>query len=163
MKKYIVAIGALVALAVPTAASAAVSYDDYRVGSVDKGDIQAMFGWNDAELQKHAAGVRFTNKLVSVRDTSWTCSDGSTPHSVYTVTSIRPLDVTAKTNPNGKILGWTLNGLSKTDFGTATGAGERFPSYNCPAGSFFTGLNVSQTASTIVQVNEAQLPVTPAV
>ena len=42
--KFIVVAGALAALAVPSVASANVTYDDYRVGHVDKSDIQAKFG-----------------------------------------------------------------------------------------------------------------------
>jgi hypothetical protein len=83
--------------------------------------------------------INFTNKLVSVRDTSWSCSDGSTQHSLFTVTSVRPLDFTADGNPNGKVTGWTLNGLSKTDFGAVSGCGERFPTYACPAGAYSRG------------------------
>jgi hypothetical protein len=161
LRKLIIIAASFAALAIPTAAMATVSYDDYRVGHVDKGDIQTMFGWNDAAMQANAASIKFTNKLVSVRDTSWTCSDGSEQHSFYTVTSVRPLDVTAQKNKQGKVTDWTLNGLSKTDFGTVTGAGERSPSYACPAGSYFTGLNVAQSASTIVQVNGVDLPLTP--
>jgi hypothetical protein len=163
MRKLIIIAASLAALAVPAAGMAAVSYDDYRVGHVDKGDIQAMFGWNDAALQNAAKGgqIKFTNKLVSVRDTSWTCTDGSSQHSIWTVTSERPLDFTADKNPNGKVTGWTLNGLSKTDFGTVSGAGERSPSYACPPGAYFTGLNVTQSATTTVQVNGIDLPTTP--
>jgi hypothetical protein len=166
MRKLIVLAISLIALAVPTAAMAAVSYDDYRVGSVDKGDIQSLFGWNDAALQSAAKNgqITFTNKLVTVKDSSWTCSDGSTQHHFFTTTSVRPLDVAVQKNPNGKVLGWTLNGLSKTDFGTTTGVGsdgQRFPSYACPAGAFFTGLNVAQSHSTIAQVNGIDLPNTP--
>jgi hypothetical protein len=157
----IVALAATALFATAAVASAAVSYDDSRVGHVDKGDVQALFGWNDAELQANAKSIKFTNKLVSVKDTSWTCSNDSTQHSIFTVTSVRPLDVTPLTNKQGKVTDWTLNGLSKTDFGTATGAGDRFPSYACPAGSYFTGLNVSQTATSMVQVNGTDLPNTP--
>ena len=47
MTKYIVAIAALVALAVPTAAMASVAVDANGVGFVGKGDVQSALGWND--------------------------------------------------------------------------------------------------------------------
>jgi hypothetical protein len=62
MRKLII-IASLTVLAVAIAtpfANAAVSYDEARIGHVDKGDVQALFGWNDAAL-KHAAAVKFTN------------------------------------------------------------------------------------------------------
>jgi hypothetical protein len=56
------------------------------------------------------------------------------------VTSTRPIDATPKTDWQGHVLGWTLNGFSTTDFGTVVGSGPRFASGECPAGSSFTGL-----------------------
>ena len=171
MKRFfgVLTIAAITATALfATVASANVAYDDYRVGSVDKADVQALLGGNNAVFQSYAPSVTFTNKLVSVKDTSWTCSDGSTQHSVWTVTSVRPIDHTIVRNTgNGQVTRFNLNGFSKTDFGTVTGSGERSPSYACPAGSYFTGLNVSQGATSTVQVTgngiTVDLPVTPAV
>jgi hypothetical protein len=168
--KFIVIAGALAALAVPSVASANVAYDDVGVGTVDKGDVMTKFGRNESKFQNvYAKTVKFTNKLVTVKDTSWTCSDGSTQHHYFTTTSIRPVDATQVRNEAAnKVISWTLDGLSKTDFGTTTGVGsdgQRFPSYACPGGSYFTGLNVAQTHSTTVEVSSNgvsfDLPNTP--
>jgi hypothetical protein len=101
MKKYIVAIAALVALAVPTAAMAAVSYDEASAGSVSKGDVQSLFGWNDAALQTawKDGKIKFTSKYVMATDTNWSCSDGSIGHWVIASTFAQPLNVTPQTNP----------------------------------------------------------------
>jgi hypothetical protein len=62
MKKYIIAIGALVALAIPTAAMAAVTLNSDGTGFVGKGDVQTLFGWNNQMLQKNAESLVFTTK-----------------------------------------------------------------------------------------------------
>ena len=107
---------------IATAANANVSYDDTRVGHVDKGDVMRLFGWNESKFQnQYVKTVEFTNKLVATTDTSWGCSDGSIQHHYRITTSVRPLAVNQVFNTSSsKVTGWTLNGLSTTDYGTVT-------------------------------------------
>jgi hypothetical protein len=100
------------------------------VGTVGKATVQDM----------DTAKLTFVGGYVNSTDNAWSCSDGSTGHAVRTVTSTRPIDATPKTDWQGNVLGWTLNGFSTTDPGTVVGAGPRFATGECPAGSSFTGL-----------------------
>src|SRR4029079_7388076 len=100
------------------------------VGMVGKSTVQDM----------DTAKLTFGGGYVNSTDNAWSCSDGSTGHAVRTVTSTRPIDATPKTDWQGNVLGWTLNGFSTTDPGTVVGDGPRFATGECPAGSSFTGL-----------------------
>jgi hypothetical protein len=116
MKSIIVG-AALMALAVPSVASANVAVTD-GVGTVGKGDVQtALGGINDATMQSmwDTGQVKFTAKTTEVGGFEWTCADGSTEN--YTVTEVKrsPLSVTAEMNKAGKLTsGWKLNSV-KTD------------------------------------------------
>lgn len=74
MKKYIVAIAALFALAVPTAAMAASS-DANGVVTVTKGDIQSAMGWNNAQWE---TAIGAPNGVANVGNLI-TASHGNTP------------------------------------------------------------------------------------
>jgi hypothetical protein len=168
MRKLIIIAASLVALAALTAgaANAAVSYDDQGFGSVDKGDVMPLFGWNEAAFQtiaKNPDAITFTNKSVNVQDYTWNCPGGITPHYLMTTTTFRPLAVTpVKNAAANKITGWNLNGLSTTDPGTTTRAFEGKP-LACPGGAPFLGgfRLAGETTSNIVQVNGLDLPETP--
>jgi len=168
MKKYIAAIGALVALAVPTAAIAGVTYDDASVGTVGKGDVQTLFGWNDATLQAKvkSGDVKFTGKYVMSNATRWSCSDGSIQQQESRVTQSRALNVTPIFNASAnKVTGFTLNGIDMAKAGTYV-SGERVGAPyvgHCPAG-WFTGFLPNVFTNTVVPgvyVNGVDLPVTP--
>jgi hypothetical protein len=73
---------------------------------------QALFGWNDAAMQTNATKVTFTNKHVEALDSSWSCANGETDHSIYSGTAIRPLSATPLKNKQGKVTDWTLSGFS---------------------------------------------------
>jgi hypothetical protein len=162
MRKFMILAASLAALVVPTAAMAAVTYDDAGFGSVGKGDVQTVLGWNDAELQD-AEDVEFTRKQVGVFDYSWNCPNDGTQHFIYTITTIQPLDVTELANKFDKVTGWTLNGRSTTDpaYSTIETTGPAF--FTCPSGGYgdFTTFKINPTGSSIVQVNDVDLPETP--
>jgi hypothetical protein len=65
MRKIILSVAMLGALAVPAVASASVAVDSNGMGFVGKGDVQVAFGWNNATLQKNAAGVTFTSSQAA--------------------------------------------------------------------------------------------------
>jgi hypothetical protein len=142
-----------------TAANANVSYDDASVGSVDKTDVQALFGWNDAKLQQNAATIKFTSQKVAKFDWSWKCSDNNTYHWIYTMTTSQPVTITAKKNPHDKVLGWTLNGVTGTPATTNESTGPQM--FTCPDGGMGAALPFASSTTNGVQVNGVDLPVTP--
>ena len=151
----IVALAAIALFATTAVASASVSVTD-GVGFVGKGDVQTALGYaNDAAIQQAVKDGRITfigggYTLTTDKDTSWTCSDGSTQHHHFYTTTVAPgtVDAVARVNGQGKFTnGWDINGIT-TGIPTTTGVGSdgnRFPSYACPAGSFFTGMHVDQS------------------
>ena len=157
MRKFILtAISALaITGAVAGTASANVAVDN-GVGFVGKGDVQTALGYaNDAAIQQAVKDgkIKFIAggyTLTTDKDTSWTCSDGSTQHHHFRTTTIAEgtVNAVARVNGQGKFTnGWDINGIT-TGVPTTTGVGDdglRFPSYACPAGSYFTGMNVNQT------------------
>jgi len=156
MRKLIILAASIAALAIPAAGIASVAVDANGVGFVGKGDVQTALGYhNDAAIQQAVKDgkIKFIGggyTLTTDKDTSWTCSDGSTQHHHFWTTTIAPgtVNAVARVNGQGKFTnGWDINGIT-TGTPTTTGVGSdgnRFPSYACPAGSYFTGLNVNQT------------------
>jgi hypothetical protein len=163
----IIASLAVLAVAIATPfANAAVSYDEARIGHVDKGDVQALFGWNDAAMQKNAENVKFIEKRVETLDISWKCTNGETYRANFSGTATRTLDVTKLTNKAGKLTDWTLNGVSGPATIVNKNTGPEL--YTCPADSewdWMSGTPSTFTATNVVQVSDGSkafdLPVTP--
>jgi len=127
------------ALAVPTVATAAVTYDDASVGSVGKGKVQSLFGWNDATFQEKVKSgyLKFYSKHTMSTETRWQCGDGVQSRT-STVKELRALDVTLLTNAQDKVTGFTLNGIDQSKAGdliSAEWTGAPDVEY-CPAGDF---------------------------
>jgi hypothetical protein len=169
MRKLIILAASIAALAVPAVSIAAVTYDDTSVGTVGKGDVQSLFGWNDAALQNawKAGKITFTSKYVLSSEQRWSCSDGTTQSRTSNVTQSRLLNVTAVTNPHGKVTGFTLNGIDQSKPGDFLGGGYTGAPYvgSCGAG-WSTGFLPTVFTNTVVPgvyVNGVELPVTPAV
>ena len=118
--------------------------------------MQTALGYaNDAAIQQAVKDQKITFigggwTLTTDKDTSWTCSDGSTQHHHFVTTTVAKgtVDAVARVNGQGKFTnGWDIKGIT-TGLPTATGVGSdgnRFPSYACPAGSSLTGMSVNQT------------------
>jgi hypothetical protein len=171
MRKLIILAVSLVALAAIAAplANAAVTYNDAGVGTVDKGDVMHLFDWNEAEFQNIAKNtpdaITFNNKKVDKIDWTWSCSDGSTPHWIYTFTTIQPLSVAKVSNQAAnKVTGWKLNGFSGSPTYNVGSTGPTMGT--CPTGTTAVGgVHLVPTPSTnIVQVTHDvtyDLPVTP--
>lgn len=168
--RKLITIASLAVLAVAIAspfANAAVSYDDARVGHVDKGDVQSLFGWNDSKMQQNAAKVTFTNKQSDTLAVSWMCTNGKTHSGSLSGTIIRPLDVATVTNKAGKVTDWTLKGFNGSGTQENTSTGQEL--YTCPAGSDWDWMSPATTSSftstNVVQVTDGtktfELPVTP--
>ena len=166
-------------IATAGAASASVAVTD-GVGFVGKGDVQTALGYaNDGAIQDavKAGAIKFIGggyTLTTDKDTSWNCSDGSVQHHHFYTTTIAPgsVNAVARVNGQGKFTnGWDIKGIT-TGAPATTGVGSdgnRFPSYACPAGSYFTGMFVNQTheytpvvgLSVTNGINTVALPNTP--
>jgi hypothetical protein len=174
LRKLIIIAASFAALAIPTAAMAAVSYDDASVGHVDKSDIQNLFGWNNGTFQTQGPGRSITFTSLYQMDNNanaWTCSDGNVYK--YTLRTIQSRTLVATPVWNGnhtQILGYDLGGIDFAKGGSFVGGGRpNAPSpFVCPTGSSWSGI-VNQTmaeqfVNTVlpgVQVNGVELPVTP--
>ncbi len=138
MKKYIVTIGALVALVVPTAAMAA-STDANGVVTVSKGEIMAQFpGMNEKAFQTIAMpdgqSLTGSNVFTATTTTGVGCSDGTIQNHVRSTHITSPIALTEIYNRSAdKVTGWNLGAkgpsviTESNTYGTA--ASGRFPNY----------------------------------
>ncbi len=138
MKKYIVAIAALVALAVPTVAMAA-STDANGVVTVSKGEIMAQFpGMNEKAFQKiaMAPGESLTgsNVFTATTTTGVGCSDGTIQNHFRSTHITSPITLTEIYNGSAdKVTGWNLGAkgasvvTESNTYGTASSG--RSPNY----------------------------------
>jgi hypothetical protein len=108
-------VGVLLAGAV---ASATVTFDPTSgTGFVGKGDVQLVFGWNNAQLQANAGNIEFQYSAGSVTESSWTCSR---PHPTQerdivqsrnrTVTSSVQGLIDSMARERNQVTGFILNG-----------------------------------------------------
>jgi hypothetical protein len=168
--KFVIIGAALMALAIPSVASANVAVEN-GVGTVGKGDVQtALGGINDATMQSmwDKKQVTFTAKTTEVGGIQWTCGDGSTENFTTTTVKRSPLNVVAKTNGAGKLTsGWTLNSLTGADgtvLSTENGGTFPFGSALCADhGGRVSGLDFFSNPTTVggLMVNGIDLPNTP--
>jgi hypothetical protein len=71
MRKIIIAVASLLALAIPAAGIAGVSFAD-GVGHVDKGDVQSALKWNNGDFDKNVGSLVFSAGTVTkVYNNSW--------------------------------------------------------------------------------------------
>ncbi len=173
MRKFIIAIASLLALAIPAAGIASVAVDN-GVGYVGKGDVQTALGWNNAAFDKGAGSLKFTvsgEKLVV--DYPMTCFDlnsgsiVSGGHRLIVQPGTSAIEATPVLNGNGKqITGFKLTGKS-TGF---TNVGNRVVrDTGCAEGSvLFMNEGTPAQPNTVsitggLQVNGIDLPNTPVV
>ena len=172
MKKYFITLGALVALAIPTAAIASVNVDATGVGTVGKGDVQAALGLkNDAAMQDlfKKGGIEFTATVGYVSDYEMSCgpaNTGATMHRIITQPYQVPVEAKATTNSAGKLTsGWDLTGTI-VGAPVALGGPATMVETPCPEGSFpWMNVGVTQYKTGItgdLRVNGVPLPNTPA-
>ena len=114
MKARILSLAAL--LAFSASASADVTYDASGVGTVGKGDIQDLFGWNNAALNASADGLRF--QLVTVSGATWQCfginpqgKEMLTTHGAEQTEVATTVAVEVRKNKHGQVTGFDLNGV----------------------------------------------------
>jgi hypothetical protein len=174
MRKLIITVASLLALAIPTAAMADVAVEN-GVGFVGKSDVKGLFGGNDAAFQNYAPSVTFTATHSETIDNTIKCGVYAgfvggkpvfTQTGTYHVVNTTPVTqtVNATTTLGGsKINGWDLTGLGAPVYGAhtseVTGA--------CPAGSYDIGgstqsISISPTVLRVTQGTRTfDLPNTP--
>jgi hypothetical protein len=130
-----------IAAAIAAAGQAAVVIDEDGLGFVGKGDIQSVYGWNNAQLQAHAHLLEF--RFVASSEATWQCEEWQ-DHQVhglrllgvleYEITSVASnVAYDARKNKQGQITGFNLNGFSDTSteqVGNDLAAGECPPPQN---------------------------------
>jgi hypothetical protein len=125
MKKIFLAAVAATAL-VSTAAFASVTFDSSTgTGFVGKGDVQILYGWNNAQLQNNANGVSFYYDATDTYDVTceWSTTTGG-PNSqviVHDVTIPRHTSVSSsiaydprQMKGQKQFTGFNLNGFGAT-------------------------------------------------
>lgn len=145
--------------ALTTAYAACVFDGATGFGSVGKGDIQEIFGWNNAALQNNANDLTFTyvrSASYTIQCDWQTTTGGKTPKIVeHSVTHTRSGDVAAavvketKANKQGVITGFSLCGFSNvSSAGTVPVVGETAA---CPGeqgtGAIGTVISVTPTGT----------------
>lgn len=158
MNKLLLAAAAATAM-ISSAAIASVTFDSNSgTGFVGKGDVQLVFGWNNAQLQSRASGVTFTYDAVDTYDVEcyWETTTGG-PNSkivVHDITIPRHTRVNSSvgyearknsSGVSGPITGFFLTGLG----GTTTEGTTPVVGGTCPgASSVATIIGVTLTGST---------------
>lgn len=148
MRKLLILAISLMALAVPAAAMATVTYDDRNVGTVDKGDVMVKYSLNESQFQNIAktnfGAFKFTGNAgyTLTTETVWKCGTGTNSRT-STAMFARPLTVTPVWNTAAnKIIQFSLHGANLTDGnGTYVSGGYSGAAYvgQCPAGQAFGG------------------------
>ncbi len=125
MIKNIFAGIAAVSMLAASPANASVTFDPLTgTGFVGKGDVQLVYGWNNAQLQSNASGVTFSFSQHDRYDVEceWTTTTGGpNPREILhdiTVTSNTRVNSSiayeARKNSQGQITGFNLTGLGTT-------------------------------------------------
>ena len=122
-------------LATSLTATAAVTYDANGVGFVGKGDVQLLFGWNNATLQANASSLQF--QLLTVSGATWQCLGYNpqnkpvlTTHGLEGSTVESSVAIELRKNNQGSVTGFVLNGanvasVTYTEVGTCPSPNEK--------------------------------------
>lgn len=96
-------------------AYADVSVDENGVGFVGKGDVQSIYGWNNAGLQENAPKVLF--RLGTTGSAKWVCAgyNGANKYTTMKKSSetnkvVGNVSYTARKNSQAQVTGFILNG-----------------------------------------------------
>lgn len=110
-------------------ASAAVSFDPVSgTGFVGKGDIQALFGWNNASLQKNASGVTFTYDATDNYEgvCTFTTGEGTRGEKIHNVEHKQTASVNSSVAYDARTMK-QITGFNLTGFGSVSGSGQDVP------------------------------------
>ena len=151
MRKMIWAAAAATAL-ISTAAVAAVAFDSTTgTGFVGKGDIQILYGWNNAQLQRNASGVTFGYDAKDTYDVEcyWETTTGHGTIVQHDITVPRHVSVSASVSYDARVRS-QITGFILKGFGAVTSEGQvPVVGGSCPGGSqVATITSVTPTGST---------------
>jgi hypothetical protein len=129
--------GLLIAATGITGASAEVAVDSEGKGFVGKGDVQAAFGWNNAQLQKNANNVSFSFEAEQSYTVVCEWTTGPVHNRVeHEVTHKRSWalnsEIAYEARKKNQFTGFLLNGVVKTisEGKPAPNVGEDCPNGN---------------------------------
>lgn len=135
--KTISILGGLAALAMSSAALAAVTFDaETGTGFVGKGDVQLAFGWNNKAAQDNANAVSFTfeTETAYIATCEWDTVAGKSGNVIHHEVNLRrntALNSNINSDPRktGQYTGYNLSG-----FGATTTSGQSVPTVGgaCP-------------------------------
>jgi hypothetical protein len=153
MRKMLLAAAAATAM-ISTAAYAAVTFDaDTGTGFVGKGDVQLAFGWNNAALQKNAAGVTFVYNAVDTYEAicTWTTGEGTRGEKTHNGERKRTSGVNSSIAYDARVRN-QITGFNLTGFRETSTIGQDAPVVGdpCPGNQGHEGVwtSVEQTGST---------------
>jgi hypothetical protein len=138
MKKMLFAAAAATAF-VATAAFASVTFDNTTgTGFVGKGDIQILYGWNNAQLQRNAGGVVFSYDATDTYDVTCEWDTGvhnivhhSVTHPTHTSVSSSIAYDPRQIKGQKQFTGFNLNGFGlTTSQGSVPAVGDSCPNGN---------------------------------
>ncbi|MCW5979048.1 MAG: hypothetical protein KIT09_13285 [Bryobacteraceae bacterium] len=135
MKQF--SLRAALVCAVVALAFAAVTFDpESGEGFVGKGDVQLVFGWNNAQLQANANSVEFRANTTVVSEVSWTCTNSNNQNEQIrertTTTSIQGV-VDSIARLKNQITGFNLEGYDP-DNSTESSQTDGPALNSCPSG-----------------------------
>jgi hypothetical protein len=156
MRKIILSVAMLGALAVPTVASASVAVDSSGNGFVGKGDVQVAFGWNNKQLQDNAKNVTFTSK----QDASQALSQSATQLGTMGVTQSVSREVSCVTDTgrktfnregtrSGTRIGSRDGSRNGSRSGTLAGTIKSAIAYDARVKNQITGFNLKGTGASV--------------
>ena len=108
---------------------------DTGTGFVGKGDVQLLFGWNNAQLQANAGSVQFRASSEVVTEVTWECTNANNDRiqeRERTTTTTTQGVVSSTARVRNQITGFNLTGYSGTPTESSTTGGPAVNS--CPAG-----------------------------
>jgi hypothetical protein len=135
-KKSVALIVGVAALTVTGSALAAVTFDPATgTGFVGKGDVQLLYGWNNAQLQNNAGSLQFRATSTEVTEVTWECTNANNENiqeRARTTTTTTQGLVSSIARVKNQITGFNLTGYSGTPTQASTTDGP--PVNSCPSG-----------------------------
>jgi hypothetical protein len=136
MKKIISSAIGLSIFGIASIALASVTFNSTTgAGFVGKGDVQTIFGWNNATLQTRAASVAFRTSSSLVTEVSWICTNENNEHtqerSRTTSKTVQGL-IESIARVKSQITGFNLTGYSEGAVNSESTGGPALNS--CPNG-----------------------------
>lgn len=126
---------AVLLVAAMAVGGAAWTVDSAGLGFVGKGDVQLVYGWNNAQLQNNAGSVQF--RASTVTETTWVCTNANNEHTQERERTTTTAGLVSKVDRvRNQITGFNLTGWT----GATTSESEGPKLNSCPAAPSTWGL-----------------------